>query len=128
MSDTDTNEDVQHKVTKSFKNDVLKWVDIDDQLKMIRNKVKELNEEKKEYEGKIINFLTQVNEETVVIKDGKLSKNVMRCKAPLKKETIHKSLVELVGDTNKAMTMTEHIINSREITEKIKLSRTKNRS
>ena len=40
MSDSDN--DVQQKVTKTFRNNVLQWVEIDDKIKGIRNKVKEL--------------------------------------------------------------------------------------
>jgi len=127
MSDSESNNDVQQKVTKTFRNNVLQWIDIDDKIKNIRNKVKELTTEKKEFEEKIITYLTEVEEDSIVIKDGKLSKNVTKTKAPLKKETIYQSLVELVGDATKASTMTEHIINSRPDIQRINLKRTKNR-
>ena len=130
MADSDQ-EDVQQKVTKTFRKNVLKWVDLDDsvralkaKIKEINEKVKEINHEKEQFEEPIINFLAQVNEDAVMLKDGgKLSKNVSKQKAPLKKEFIHKSLIELVNDSTKAMAMTEHIINSRPTTEKINLKR-----
>ena len=118
---------MQQKVTKTFRNNVLQWIDIDDKIKNIRSKVKELTTEKKEFEEKIISYLTEVEEDSIVIKDGKLSKNVSKTKAPLKKDTIYKSLVELVGDASKATEMTEHIINSRPDIQRINLKRTKNR-
>jgi hypothetical protein len=128
MSETESQtEDVQYKVTKDFRNHVLKWVEIDDHIRTLRAKVKEFNDMKKDYETNIITYLTKVDEESIVIKDGKISKNVSKSKAPLKKETIHKSLVELIGDSNKAMAMTDHIINSRPTVERVRLSRTKNR-
>jgi hypothetical protein len=127
MSESETQQDVQQKVTRAFRDNVLRWVEIDDDIRSIRAKVKELNDEKKQFEDQIISYLTKVDEESIIIKDGKLSKSVSKTQAPLKKETIHKSLVELVGDSTKAMTMTEHIINNRETTQKIRLSRTKTR-
>jgi hypothetical protein len=127
MSESETQQDVQQKVTRAFRDNVLRWVEIDDDIRSIRAKVKELNDEKKQFEEQIISYLTKVDEESIIIKDGKLSKSVSKSQAPLKKETIHKSLVELVGDSTKAMAMTEHIINSRETTQKIRLSRTKTR-
>ena len=131
MSDSEVQEDVQQKVTKQFRKNVMKWVELDDgvralkaKIKEINERVKELNAEKEQFEEPIINFLSQVNEEAVQLKDGgKLSKNVSKQKAPLKKEVIHKALVELVNDPNKAMAMTEHIINSRPVTEKVNLKR-----
>ncbi len=131
MSDSEVQEDVQQKVTKQFRKNVMKWVELDDsvralkaKIKEINEKVKEINQEKEQFEEPIISFLSQVNEDAVQLKDGgKLSKNVSKQKAPLKKEVIHKALVELVNDSNKAMAMTEHIINSRPVTEKINLKR-----
>ena len=125
MSDIDEQENVQQKVTKTFRNNVLQWVDIDDKIRTYRSKVKELTTEKKNHEEFILNYLSQVEEESIAIKDGKLSKSVSKSKAPLKKDTIYKSLVELVGDANKATTMTEHIINSRPNVKLINLKRTK---
>ncbi len=130
MSDSEQ-EDVQQKVTKQFRKNVLKWVELDDSIRALKSKVKEINErvneinaEKEQFEEPIITFLSQVNEDAIQLKDGgKLSKNISKQKAPLKKEVIHKALVELVNDPNKALTMTEHIINSRPVTEKINLKR-----
>jgi hypothetical protein len=127
MSESETQQDVQQKVTRAFRDNVLRWVEIDDDIRSIRAKVKELNDEKKQFEEQIISYLTKVDEESIIIKDGKLSKSVSKSQAPLKKETIHKSLTELVGDSTKAMAMTEHILNNRETTQKVRLSRTKNR-
>ena len=130
MSETDTHEaqqEVQQKVTRAFRDNVLRWVEIDDDIRSIRAKVKKLTDEKKQFEEQIISYLTKVDEESIIIKDGKLSKTVTKSQAPLKKETIHKSLTELVGDSTKAMAMAEHILNSRETTQKVKLSRTMNR-
>lgn len=124
MSDSESN-DVQMKVTKTFRNNVLQWIGIDDKIKSIRSAVKELTTEKKEYEEKILSYLAEVEEESVAVKDGILSKNVSKTKAPLKKETIYNSLVELVGDATKANTMTEHIINSRPDVQRVNLKRTK---
>jgi hypothetical protein len=131
MSDSDVQEDVQQKVTKTFRKNVLKWVELDDsvralkaKIKEINEKVKEINHEKEQFEEPIITFLSQVNEDAVMLKDGgKLSKNVSKQKAPLKKEFIHKALIELVKDSTKAMQMTEQIINSRPVTEKVNLKR-----
>jgi len=126
MSESDDN--VQMKVTNVFRNNVLKWVEIDDKIKKIRGTVKDLTNEKKQFEELILNYLSQVEEDSIVIKDGKLSKNVTKTKAPLKKESIYKALVELVGDATKATSMTEHIINSRPDVQRIKLKRTQIRA
>lgn len=121
MSET---EDVQHKVTNKFKNDVLRWISIDDRIREHRKAVKDLNAEKKEFETEILQYLTEVEEESVMIKDGFLKKQVTKSKAPLKKENIHTALAEITGDNNKALMLTEHILKSRKETEKVSLRRT----
>jgi hypothetical protein len=117
-------EDVQHKVTNKFKNDVLRWISIDDRIREHRKAVKDLNNEKKEFEEQILQYLTEVEEESIMIKDGFLKKQVTKSKAPLKKENIHLALAEITGDNNKALLLTEHILKSRKETEKVSLRRT----
>lgn len=124
---SDNNETVQNKVTPEFKNKILKWVSLDDSIRELRAKTKEITAEKKELEQFILDFLHDVDEKSVAISDGKLSRNVSKTKAPLKKETIAKSLNEITKDMNKAQLMTDHILNSRPMVERINLKRTRNR-
>ena len=122
-SDTQT-EDVQYKVTTGFKNDVLTWINIDDQLREHRSAIRDLNKKKKEFESQIINYLTEVEEESIQVKDGFLRKSVTKSKEPLKKDNIKSALVEITGDDTKAAMLTEHILKSRKETEKVSLKRT----
>jgi len=124
MSETNS---VQNKVTNEFRNKVLEWVQIDDNLRAYRVKIKELTTEKKQYEEYILKYLEEVEEKSIAIKDGHLRRNVYKSKAPLKRDLIKKSLIEIVKDVNKAEIMTEHIIKSRPIVERVSLKRTKNR-
>ena len=129
MSDNNSsdNENVQEKVTTDFKKKVLKWLEIDDEIRSIRAKSSELTKEKKQYEEFILSFLENVGEKELAVSDGKLRRNVSKTKAPLNKASIQQALTEIVKDKTKATTMTEHIINSRPMVERINLKRTKNR-
>lgn len=121
MSET---EDVQYKVNDNFKNNVLKWIDIDDKIREHRKAMKELTNMKKDFETNIISYLTEVDEEGVMVKDGMLKKTVTKSKEPLKKENIQSALIEITGDSSKASMLTEHILKSRKETEKVSLRRT----
>ena len=121
------NENVQEKVTADFKKKVLKWLEIDDEIRAMRAKTKELTNEKKQNEEFILAFLENVGEKELAVSDGKLRRNVSKTKAPLNKASIQKALTEIVKDKTKATTMTEHIINSRPVVERINLKRTRNR-
>lgn len=126
-SSNDSENDNQQKVTKEFKDKVLRWVALDDELRNIRKKTKEINKEKKTNEEFILNFLESVDEKVVEIADGKLRRNVSKTKAPLKKAGILAALVQVTGDATKAKELTEHILNSRPDVERVNLKRTKNR-
>lgn len=127
MTDNSSEENVQNKVTNKFKKNVLNWLDIDDKIRDMRAQMKTLNIEKKELEGSILEYLEEVGEKELAVKDGKLRKDVSKTKTPLKKETILNTLTELTKDKDKAIEMTEHIINNRSTVERVRLKRTRNR-
>ena len=128
MSDNNNpDENIQEKVTADFKNKVLKWLAIDDQIREMRAKSKDLTKQKKEHEEFILSFLENVGEKELAVSDGKLRRNVSKSKKPISKEWIQKSLNDLIQDKTKATTKTDHIINNRETVERINLKRTKNR-
>ena len=126
-SESSENNDSPKKVTKEFKNKVLQWVSIDDSIRELRKKTKQLTDEKKQHEEYILKYMKEIDEKCLNIKDGKLRRNVSKTKGALKKNIIHQALVDITGDVIKAKAMTEHIINSRPIVERINLKRTKNR-
>ena len=127
MSDNNSSDNVQEKITADFKQKVLKWLEIDDEIRDMRAKSKELNTKKKEHEEYILSFLENVGEKELAVSDGKLRRNVSKTRKPLSKDTIQTALTELIKDKTKAVTMTEHIINSRPTVERVNLKRTKNR-
>jgi hypothetical protein len=123
MSETD-----KKKVSPEFVQNVKKWLEIDDKLKEIRQKVKLLTSDKKEKEETILNYLQTIDEKVIDVHDGKLRRNVSKTQAPLKKETMHMALTEITGDATKASAMVDHIIKSRPMVERVNLKRTKNRN
>ncbi len=126
MSDTE-NKTEKKKISPEFVQSVKKYLEVDDKLREIKEKTKNLNAEKKEKEDFILNYLQSIDEKVVDVADGKLRRNITKSQVPLKKEYIQKALSEIIGDSAKATTMTEHIIKSRPTVEKITLKRTKNR-
>jgi len=116
------------KVSPEFIQAVKKYLEVDDILNEIKEKTKNLNIEKKENEQFILEYLEKFDEKIIDIPNGKLKKNISRVPVPLKKELIHKTLSEIVGDSNKALSMTDIIIKSRPTIEKITLKRTKSKN
>jgi len=118
----------QIQVSNDFKNKIVRWVKLDDDLRKIRETVKEINDEKKQAEEYILSYLDNIGQSEIAIDDGKLTKQVSKSQAPLKKENIQKALNDIVKDDNKASMMAEHILKSRETKEKISLRRVKERA
>jgi hypothetical protein len=126
MSDSENNCN-KKTISKEFVNAVKRYLEVDDKLREIKEKTKNLNNEKKDKEEFILNYLQSIDEKVIDVADGKLRRNISKTQAPLKKETIQKALAEIVGDLNKATAMTEQIINSRPTVERVTLKRTKNK-
>jgi hypothetical protein len=122
MSETE-----KKKVSPEFVHSVKKYIEVDDKLRDYKERSKKLLEEKKEQESFILNYLQSVDENVIDVADGKLRRNISKTQAPLKKELIHKTLSEIFNDSNKAAAITEQIIKSRPMVERVTLKRTKNR-
>jgi hypothetical protein len=114
-------------VSAEFINSIKKWVGLDDDIKKLRNKMKEFTNEKKDLEITILNELDKMEEKVIEITDGKLRKNVSKTQAPLKKEHIAKTIQEFTKDEQKTHDIIDYMMNSRQIVEKVNLKRTKNK-
>jgi hypothetical protein len=127
MSDSE-NKQEKKKVSPEFVSNVKKYLEVDDKIRELRDQNKKLIQEKKQKEEFILNYLQQVDEKMIDVPDGKLRRNVSKTQAPLKKETIHKALTDIMGDATKALDITDKIIKSRPTVERVTLKRTKHRA
>lgn len=121
------NENKEDLITEEFVEIVKNWVKIDDEIREKNNQIKELKDEKKEYETFILEFMQNNHENVINISDGKLRVNKSTSKAALKQESIQSSLFDLTRDPNKALQMTKYILDNRPLAERVNLKRTKNR-
>lgn len=124
---TEENSNNQDLITEEFVEIVKNWVKIDDEIREKNNQIKELKDEKKEYETFILEFMQSNHENVINISDGKLRVNKSTTKAALKQESIQSSLFDLTRDPNKALQMTKYILDNRPLAERVNLKRTKNR-
>jgi len=127
MSDSDNEGKVLEEVTEEFVEVVKSWVTIDDEIRKKTAEIKELKDERKEFETFILEYMDKINENVIAISDGKLRKNKSNTKGGLKQESIQSTLLDITQDTNKAMEMTKRIMDDRPMTERVNLKRTKNR-
>lgn len=120
-------EEILKSITEEFKEVVINWVKIDDDIRKKNIEIKELKDEKKEYEIFILEYMDKINENVINISDGKLRMNRSKTKAPLKEECIQQAIMDFTKDNDQALAITKHIFTSRPLSERVNLKRTKNR-
>ena len=116
--------DMTDKVTEEFKQMVVDWVNIDNELKLTCNKMKELKTNRKDIEHKILSQMKNIKLDLFEIDNGKIRKNVSKTKGALKHETIQNSLFKIFNDIQKANNVTKAILDDRQVVERIRLKRT----
>ena len=127
MSETHNSDSEIPEITEEFKENVKKWVLIDDKIREHRLITKTLTKEKKQFEGNILNYLESIKVKAIDITGGHLRRNISKTKAPIKKQLIESALFELTKSKEKSTTMTNYIMDTRPVTERVNLKRTKNR-
>jgi len=113
----------EEELKKKFKNIVISWVQLDDKIKAINSELKNMKDEKKQYEDFILNFMEKYNENMITLSNGILKKNVSQTKQSINEEMINEVIEEFTKDVEQAYTITQKIIQKRQINEKVTLKR-----
>jgi hypothetical protein len=127
MASTNNNKhdnDLTDNVSNEFKQMVIDWVNIDNELKLTCTKIKELKTNRKDIEHKILLQMKNIKLDLFEIDNGKIRKNVSKTKGALKHETIQNSLFKIFNDIQKANNVTKAILDDRQVVERIRLKRT----
>jgi hypothetical protein len=117
----------ENQITEKFVNSIKKWVELDDKMAKIKNDLKELNHQKKDFEVVILEEFEKLDTPVIAITNGKLRRNVSKTQTPIKKDLIQKALLEYLKDETKTKEIIENMMKSRPFTERINLKRTKNK-
>ena len=126
MSDNeDSDNEKQKQITEEFVEVVKNWVKLDDEIRDYTSKIKDLKNERKEFEEFILEYMESINENVIEITGGKLRRNKSNTKTPLKEESIQTALFEITKDNEKSMQMTKHIMENRPSVERVNLKRTR---
>ena len=117
----------ENQITEKFVNSIKKWVELDDKMRKIKENLKELTNQKKDFEIVILEEFEKLDTPVIAITDGKLRRNISKTQTPIKKDLIQKALLEYLKDETKTKEIIENMMKSRPIIEKINLKRTKNK-
>ena len=124
MNESDESEE---ELKKKFKKIVISWVELDDKIKLINAELKNIKDEKKQYEDFILSFMEKYNENMITLSNGSLKKNISQTKESIKEEMIQEAIQEYTKDLEEAYSITQKIIQKRQINEKVTLKRQTNK-
>jgi hypothetical protein len=101
----------------SFEENIKKWVAIDNQLKTLNEKTKELRETKNNMEENIINYVrtNKLSNAVVSISDGKLKFVNTKQTAPLTLKYVEECLAKCIKSEEQVKYIINYIKESREI-------------
>ena len=110
-------------VIDDLKEMIVNWLSLDDKIKEISVAVKDLNNEKKQFESYILDYMTKLNRPAIDTTSGKLVKNDTKTKKALKEDMVITALTEIIGDKLKAAEFTKIIFDKRPEVENTRLKR-----
>lgn len=113
----------EEELKKKFRNIVIAWVQLDDKIKAMNSELKNMKDEKKQYEDFILSFMEKYNENMITLSNGILKKNVSQTKQSINEEMINEVIEEFTKDVEQAYTITQKIIQKRQVNERVTLKR-----
>ena len=108
-----------------YKQMVKSWIETDDKINKLMTTLKELKDEKKQYENYIIDYMDENHNVEVSIPEGKIKKAMIKSKGGFNEKVIITGLAEITKDETKAKDITKVISQKRENKEKIYLKKCK---
>ena len=101
----------------SFEGQIQQWVQIDNQLKQLNDKAKELRDKRNLLEQNITNhaFSNNLSDSTVKISDGRLKFVNTKVQEPLTFKYLEKTLSEIIKNESQVKLMMEHIRQKRAV-------------
>ena len=108
---------------EEFRTKVKNWIDCDNQINELNNKIKEIKKKKTELNVEILEFMKDNNIEDISTKQCKLKTYTSTTQKGLNKDYIKSKLKTALDDESKAVEITDLILNNREKTVTTKLKR-----
>lgn len=102
---------------------IIEWLSIDDQIKAYRETVKDLTDEKKQYESQLLELMDTLKQDKILSDRGCINRNVKKSSTPLTQELIKTTLTDILKCSHTADTYTNHIMEKRLVKETVNLKR-----
>ena len=101
----------------SFEGQIQQWVQLDNQIKQLNEKIKEIRDKRNILEQNIVNYASTNNlsNSTVKISDGRLRFTNTRVPEPLTFKYLEKTLSEVIKNESQINLIMEHIKQKRAV-------------
>ena len=101
----------------SFENQIQQWVSLDNQLKQLNEKVKDLRDKRNNLEENITSYASENNlsNATVKISDGRLMFTNTKVQEPLTFKYLEKTLGEVIKNESQVKLIVEHLKQKRAV-------------
>ena len=101
----------------SFENQIQQWVSLDNQLKQLNEKVKDLRDKRNNLEENITSYASENNlsNATVKISDGRLKLTNTKVQEPLTFKYLEKTLGEVIKNESQVKLIMEHLKQKRSV-------------
>jgi hypothetical protein len=97
-----------------LKQNIKEWVKLDEETNLLRQKMKKLNQSKKELSVLLLDIMKEKKiDEFDLNNEGKLIRQTKKTKQPINKKQLFTSLMKYYEDEENAQKITEYILNSR---------------
>ncbi len=108
-----------------FEKQIQQWVSVDDQIKGLNEKLKELREKKNTLNTNITTYASKNNifGSTIQIGDGKLKFGTVKAQQQITLGYLQKCLGEVIKNESQAQQMFEYIKNNREVKTNFEIKR-----
>jgi len=116
----------ENVTTQQYKDMIKSWVEADEKINSLLKALKDLKDEKKQYENYLIEYMEEHNNISEInIIDGKIKKSMIKSKGAFNEKVILSGLSEITKDVTKAKDITKVISQKRETKEKTFLKKCK---
>ena len=115
---------VVYKIDKNtLKTLIIEWLSLDDQIKKYKEAIKDMGEEKKQFEAQILELMNLLEQDTIITDKGNISRNIRVSKGSLTPELIKTTLTDILKCSETADIYTNQIVEKRQSKENISLKR-----
>jgi len=124
--ETNQNEETNTNSNTEIKEMIKSWLEADEKIDALNKQLKDLKDEKKQFENFIIDYMDENHNIEVSGAGGRIRKAVQKSRAGFNEKVIIVGLTEITkGDETKAKDITKIISQKREMKEKTYLKKAK---